>query len=199
MTTQKGAPVLLDWAKARLDEMNATLSSLEAEVGKLQSVARKQAQGAIAEMLKQRDAFSDAIKKQRGATEGAWAKAKAALESDWKAFETSVQQYFDAAREQSGQPMAVFRAVADAQRKAWQHAIDELGKTAAGLATGQKAQAESAMKRMKADAEAAKAKLDTLSRAGTESWSAYKAALAATRAAFDRANQAVQDAFKRAA
>ena len=145
------------------------------------------------------DAFSEALNKHRGVTEATLAKAKIALESDWKAFGTSVQQYFDATREQSGQPMAVFRPAAEAQRKAWQHAIDEFRKTATGLATEQKAQAESAMKRMKADADAAKAKLDTLSRAGTESWPAYKAALAATRAAFDRANQAAQDAFKRVA
>ena len=51
---------------------------------------------------------------------------------------------------------------------------------------------------MKDDADAAQAKLDKLSRAGTESWSALNTALGETRAAFDRANQTAQDAFNRA-
>lgn len=199
MPTKKGAPIVLDWAKARLDEMDATLTSLQAEAGKLGATARKNVQGAIAEMLARRDAFSKAIKKQGGATEDAWAKTKATLESDWNAFETGVQKYFAEAREQGGQQIAVFRASAEAQRKSWQRAIDELREAAAGLASEQKSRAEAAMKRMNADADAAKAKLDALSRAGAKSWSAYKAALTATRAAFDTANQAARDAFKRAA
>ena len=199
MTTQKGTPLLLDWAKARLDEMDATVTSLQSEAGKLQAAARKNAQAVVAEMLKQRDAFGNAIKKQETPTEDAWAKTKAALESEWKAFEASLQRYFDESREQSGQQVAVFRASAEAQRKTWQYSIEEIRRATAGLASEQKVQAEAAMKRMKADADAAKVKLDAVGHAGTESWSAYKAALAATRAAFDSAAQAAQDAFKRAA
>lgn len=51
---------------------------------------------------------------------------------------------------------------------------------------------------MRADAAAAADKLQKLARAPIESWSALNAALAETRAAFDRANQAAQEAFKRA-
>ena len=199
MTTQKGPPLLLDWAKARLAEIDATVTSLQSEAGKLQSTARKNAQAAVTEILKQRDAFRDAIKKQETAAEGAWAKTRTALESDWKAFEGSLQRYFDEARDQSGHQIAVFRASAEAQGKTWQHAIQELRKATAGLASQHKAEAEAAMKQMDAGAVAAKAKLDTMSRAGTESWSAYKAALAATRTAFDHASKAAQDAFKRVA
>ena len=59
--------------------MEATLTSLQAEAGKPQAVARKNVQGVIAEMLAQRDAFSTAIKKQGATAEGAWAKSKARL------------------------------------------------------------------------------------------------------------------------
>ena len=52
---------------------------------------------------------------------------------------------------------------------------------------------------MNADAAAAEEKLQQLNQAGTQSWSALMAALAETRAAFDRANQAAREAFKRAA
>jgi hypothetical protein len=54
------------------------------------------------------------------------------------------------------------------------------------------------VKRMKADAVAAEEKLQKLNRAGTKSWSALMVALTETRAAFDRANQAVREEFKRA-
>jgi len=54
------------------------------------------------------------------------------------------------------------------------------------------------VKRMNTDATAAEEKLQKLNQAGAQSWSALMAALTETRAAFDRANQAARDAFKRA-
>ena len=198
-TARKGTAPFLDWAKARLDEMDATVTSLKSEAGKLKVAASKNAETVLADMLKQRDAFSGAIKKQETTAEDVWAKTKTALESEWKAFEASLQRYFDETREQTGQQVAVFRASAEAQRKTWLHAIEEIQKATAGVASEQKAQAEAVMKRMKTDADAAKVKLDVLAHAATESWSAYKAGLTATRAAFDHASQAAQDVFKRAA
>jgi hypothetical protein len=197
MTTQKDTR-FHDWAKARLDEMDATVTSLEAEAGKLSADARKNAQAVVVKMREQRDAFSNAFKKQEKTAEDAWAKTKAALESEWKGFETSLQEYFDKTREQSGHRIAVFRASAEAQRKTWEHAIEEIRKATVGLASEEKAHAEAAMKRMKADATAAKAMLDALGHAGAEAWSDYKVALTTTRAAFDSAAQAAQKAFKRA-
>jgi hypothetical protein len=51
---------------------------------------------------------------------------------------------------------------------------------------------------MKADASEAEARLQELKQAGSESWTVFGAALAESRKAFDRANQAVWDALKRA-
>ena len=48
------------------------------------------------------------------------------------------------------------------------------------------------------EAAAAEERLQKLNEAGTQSWSALTGALAETRAAFDRANQAARDAFKKA-
>jgi hypothetical protein len=55
------------------------------------------------------------------------------------------------------------------------------------------------VKRMETDAAAAEQQLRKMNEAGKQSWSAFMTALAETRAAFDRANQAAQEAFKRAA
>jgi len=67
------------------------------------------------------------------------------------------------------------------------------------MATRQ-AEIDTAVKRMQADAAAAEKKLQKhVDQMGTQSWSALTAVLTETRAAFDRANQAARDAFKRAA
>jgi hypothetical protein len=58
---------------------------------------------------------------------------------------------------------------------------------------------DAAVKRMNADAVDAEKKLENLNQAGTQSWSALMAALTETGAAFDRANEAAREAFKRAA
>jgi hypothetical protein len=51
---------------------------------------------------------------------------------------------------------------------------------------------------MKAEASAAEAKFEKLTKAGTESWTAWNAALTESRTAFDRANEAAWESFKRA-
>ena len=131
-------------------------------------------------------------------SEADWTRAKAVMDADWNAFEASDQKYIDAAGLKVEQQKAAFQVRANAQRKAWQEAIDKLENTTAGFAADRKVEVESAVKRMKAEADAAEAKLDKLSRAGTKSWAAFGKALGETRTAFDRANQEVYDAFKRA-
>ncbi len=198
VTTQSRMHASFNWAKERLDEMDATLALFESKVGTFQGDARAKAENALAEMRAKRDAFRETIKKEGEMSEADWTRAKAALETDWSAFEASVQKYIEAAGVQVKQEQAAFRVRADAQRKAWQEAIDKLENTAAGLAADNRADVDSAVKHMKAEAATAEAKLDNLNRAGTKSWSAYRTALAETRTAFDHANQTAHDAFKRA-
>ena len=196
--TKSHMHVYLNWAKERLDEMDATLALFESKVGELQGDARAKAERALADMRVKRDAFRETIKKETEMSEADWNRAKASLETDWSAFEASVQQYIDAAGVKVEQQNDAFRVRADAQRKAWQEAIEKLENTTAGFAADRKAEVESAVKRMKAEAVAAEAKLDKLNRAGSKSWSAFKKALGETRTAFDHANQQAYDAFKRA-
>ena len=196
--TKSHMHVYLNWAKERLDEMDATLALFESKVGALQGDARVKAERAIADMRAKRDAFRETIKKEGEMSEADWNRAKKSLETDWSAFEASVQKYIDAAGLQVEQQKAAFQVRADAQRKAWREAIDKLENTTAGFAADRKAEVESAVKRMKAEAGAAETKLDKLNRAESESWSAFKKALGETRTAFDHANQQAYDAFKRA-
>ena len=83
--------------------------------------------------------------------------------------------------------------------KAWREAADKFHDGATKLAAERRADIDAAVKQMKADASEAEARLQKLKQAGSESWTALSAALAESRKAFDRANQAAWDAFKRAA
>jgi len=184
-----------NWVKVRLDEIDATLASLDGEVAKLGGEARTKAEYALADMRAKRDAFRQTIQKEIEQIEGDWNRAKAAREADWKAFEASAQKFIDDASTQAEQQKAAFRARADAQTKAWQQAMEKLQQDATKVTAENKSKAEAAVKQMKADAAAAQAKLEKLKSAGASSWSAYQKALDETRAAFDHANRSAQEAF----
>ena len=200
MPTQSSMHFYLNWAKERLDEMDAALTSLEGEIGGVQADARHIANNALADLRKSRDGFRDAVKNQAKASEAAWISAKAKLEDDWNSFEAGVGKYVESFGKQIDDQQATFKLLAAAQLKAWREAADKLGSDAKEFATEQRVEIDAAVKRMKADAAAAEEKIQkNLNQAGTQSWSALMATLTETRAAFDRANQAAREAFKRAA
>jgi len=188
----------LNWAKERIDEMDATLASLEAKASELQADARSKANQALADMRKKRDDFRDTLKKQSDANEAVWIKEKTRLQSEWNAFETEVEKYIESSSQKIEQQQALFKTQADAQVKAWREAAENLRTVGKEFAAGRRSEIEAALKQMEADAAAAEKKLRTINEAGKQSWSALMAALGETRGAFDRANQAAQKAFKQA-
>ena len=199
MTTQSNIHFFVNWAKGRLDEMDATLTSLEGKVGGVQADARDKANKILADLRKKRDDFRDTVKKQSEANEAAWISAKTDLESEWNGFEAEVKKYVESFDKQIEQQQATFKLQSAAQLKAWRQAADKLGGSAKEFAAERRGEIDAVVKRMNTDATAAEEKLQKLSQAGGQSWSALMAALTETRAAFDRANQAARDAFKRAA
>ena len=199
MTTQSNIHFFVNWAKGRLDEMDATLTSLEGKVGGVQADARDKANKVLADLRKKRDDFRDTVKKQAEANEASWIRTKAQLESEWSAFETEVKQYVDSFGKKIEQQQAIFKLQSAAQLKAWREAANKLNSSAKDFAAERRGEIDAAVKRMNTDATAAEEKLQKLNQAGAQSWSALMAALTETRAAFDRANQAARDAFKRAA
>ncbi len=200
MPTQSSMHFYVNWAKERLDEMDAALTSLEGEIGGVQADARHMANNALADLRKSRDGFRDTVKKQAEASEAAWIGAKAKLEDEWNSFEAGVRKYVESFGKQIEDQQATFKLLAAAQLKAWREAADKLGSDAKEFATERRVEIDAAVKRMKADAAAAEEKIQkNLNQAGTQSWSALMATLTETRAAFDRANQAAREAFKRAA
>ena len=199
MTTQSNTHFFVNWAKGRLDEMDATLTSLEGKVGGVKADARDKANKVLADLRKKRDDFRDSVKKQSEANEAAWISAKTKLESEWNVFEAEVKKYVESFGNQIEQQQATFKLQSAAQLKAWREAANKLGGSAKEFVAERRGEIDAAVKRMNTDATAAEEKLQKLNQAGAQSWSALMAALTETRAAFDRANQAARDAFKRAA
>ncbi len=200
MPTQSSIHFYVNWAKERLDEMDAALTSLEGKVGGVQADVRDKANKVLTDLRKQRDDFRNTVKKQSEANEAAWSSAKAGLEAEWNSFEAEVKKYVESFSKQFEHQQATFKLQAAAQLKAWREAADKLGSDAKEFATERRVEIDAAVKSMKADAAAAEEIIQkNLNRAGTQSWSALMATLTETRAAFDRANQAAREAFKRAA
>ena len=189
----------LNWAKERIDEMDAALTSLEGKIPEVKADLRSKADKALADLREKRDEFREVVKKQTDANEAAWIGAKTQLEADWARFETEVQKYVESFGERIKQQQTTFKLQADAQLKAWREAADKFQAAAAGLAAERRSEIDATLTRMKADAAVADEKLKKLQQAGTESWSVLMAGLTETRAVFDRANQSAREAFKKAA
>jgi hypothetical protein len=199
MATQSNIHFFTNWAKERLDEMDAAVTSLEGTLAEVQSDARDKANKVLADLRKQRDDFRDTIRKQSELNEAAWLVAKSKLELDWNVFEDELKKYVESFGEKIEHQQATFKVQADAQLKAWRELADKLGIDAKNFAAERRDEIDAVVKRMNADAAEAEKKLQKLNQAGTQSWSALMAALTETRAAFDRANQVSQEAFKRVA
>src|SRR5665648_96421 len=95
MTTQSSVHFFLSWAEERINEMDATLASLENKAAETKAEARVKADQFIAEMKKRRDEFESTVKKQAEAGEAAWDGAKVRLETEWKGFETETRKYLE--------------------------------------------------------------------------------------------------------
>ena len=188
----------LNWAKERIDEMDAVLTSLQSRATQVSAESRAAADQLVADLRSKRDAFQNDLRRQAEAGEAAWAQSRAKLESDWSALQADVKKYVEDFGRQMKQQQTTFQDIAAAQLKAWREAADRFQAAAADLAVDRRARMEATVQQMKADASAAEANFQKLAKAGTESWTALSAALTDSRAAFDRANRTAWDAFKRA-
>jgi len=95
MPDQSSMHPYLSWAKQRIDEMDATLASLEARASESKADTKAKAGELIADMKKRRDEFQANVKAQAEAGEAAWQTAKTQLESQWHGFQTEVNTYFE--------------------------------------------------------------------------------------------------------
>ena len=188
----------LNWAKERIDEMDAALASFEMKAGDVKAESKVRAEQIIADLKKRRDEFQVQLKTQADVGEAAWARSKAELEKQWNGFEAQMKIYVESAGKQVEQQQATFKDIAAAQVKAWREAADKFREAAGKVAASHTGDVDAALKQMKADASEAEARLQKLKQAGSDSWSVLSAALAESRKAFDQANQAAWNALRHA-
>ena len=166
MPAQSSMHFYFNWAKERIDEMDAVLASLEAKAGEVQADSRIKADQLIADLHKKRDEFQEAAKKQTDAGEATWLRTKSQLEGTWNDFEIEVKKYVETFGKQIQQ--TTFQNAAAAQLKAWRDAAEKIHSAAAGLAVDRRSDIDATLTRMKADASKAEANLQEFKRAGTE-------------------------------
>jgi hypothetical protein len=131
--------IYLNWTKQRLDEMDATLASLEAKASQQKADAKAKSDQLIADLKKRRDEFQAKAKAQAEASEASWQAAKTQLEAQWNGFEAQVKTYFETVGKQVEQQQATFRDIAAAQVKAWREAADKFHDAAAKVAAEKRA------------------------------------------------------------
>lgn len=197
MQEQSSVHAYLDWTKRRLDEMDATVASLEAKARQLHAESRARADEFIDRLKKQRGEFLDQIQAQGKAGEAAVSASRAQLERQWDAFEAQVGEYFSTVGQQVDQHQATFREAAAAQARAWKDAADELHAEATRAAASRRTDIEAVLEQMTDVGTQAQARLQELQKSGSEAWSALGAALTESRKAFDRAADQAWKAFSR--
>ena len=127
MPTQSSIHFYLNWAKERIDEMDATLTSLEGKVGEVQADARVKANKALADLRKKRDDFRDTVKKQSEANEASLDQRKGTTRSlSGAPSRRRLRKYVESFGKQIEQQQATFKLQAAAQLKAWREAADKL-------------------------------------------------------------------------
>ena len=169
MASQSSIHFFLNWTKERIDEMDATLASLESKTAELRSESRAKADQVIADLRKKRDEFENTAKKQAEAGEAAWDATMKRLEAQWKGFETEINAYLEGLGKDIKQQQAVFQSQFAAQMKAWRETADKTHAAAAEFAAERRKDLDAAVSRMKADAATAQEKLQKLTGAGDKS------------------------------
>jgi multimeric flavodoxin WrbA len=198
MPQQSRAHVYLEWTKQRIDEMDATLASLETKAGQMSAESKAMAERLLAQLKKRREEFQAKAKSNAQESEAVLQASQAQLETLWVDFEAQVKAYFETTGKHFEQQQATFRAVAAAQTKAWREAADHLQAEAMKVAVAKRADIDVAIKQMKVQAAEAEVHFQKLKQAGGESWSALSAALAQSRKTFGRATREAWDAVNRA-
>jgi hypothetical protein len=196
MSEQSSMHLYLNWAKERIDEMDAALASFEVKAGHAKAESKVKADQIVADLKNRRDEFQALLKTQAEAGEAAWERAKTDLEKQWNGFEAEMKTYFETAGKQIEQQQATFKDIATAQANAWHEAAAKFGEAASKVASARSVDLDAALKQMKSDASEAEVRLQKLKQAGSESWSVLSAALAESRKAFDQANQAAWDGLR---
>jgi len=185
----------LEWTKQKLDEIDATLASLEDSAKSLSSDARTEAERALAQIEKARNDLSENFETLRAQGKVTGDYAYAALEAKWTEVELGLQNYLASAATQADTVKKALAARAAAQRESWQKALAVVQATASEAVERARIEVEAAADRLTEAAAKVEAKFGQASNAGDESWKAIQSAIAETRSIHERTWKKITDSF----
>jgi hypothetical protein len=201
MSPQKSGHADLEWAKQKLDEIDATLEALGGSVETLKKDARTEADRAIAWIRTARDAFKakvDAVWPDAAATKALADDTYASLEAKWAEVELAFQEDFLAAA--AGQVNVVKKALkarAEARRQSWQSSLQAIRAASADAIEHAHSEAYAALRRLAAETAKAEARLGQVSAAGDESWTAIKGGLKEAISVYERTWEKISEAVSK--
>jgi hypothetical protein len=201
MSTPDFAQAYLEWTKQKLDESAATLAQIEEAATKFSVEASAKAQEALVQFREARDSFKtkvDALQSDLGASKEVTDAAIAAASAQWTEVELAFQQFLKTSGDQASVVKEALAARAEAQRQSFQTSMQSIqANAAAALEQGRK-EVESSLRRWTEEAEKTLGpKLNQLSAAGDETWSALKTGLDETAAVYEKTWSKITQAFSK--
>lgn len=186
-----GAHAAIAQAQERLAEIDATITVMQDQADKADAAARQKARDAVAALKGIRDTYKkeldEVAARGRQMTADQLAVARAALTAPWTQFQQALDQDVRGLKLDVAQRKAIVEARIKAEQTYWQGVIADLKASAADLTAEQRAAIDARIAAVQGHAEAAKARLTRLARAGQTAWSALKQGLVNSRDAFDDA------------
>jgi hypothetical protein len=201
MSNPDFAQAYLEWTKQKLDESAATLAQIEEAATKFSVEASAKAQEALVQFREARDAFKtkvDALQSDLGASKQVTDAAIAAATAQWTEVELAFQQFLKTSGDQASVVKEALAARAEAQRQSFHTSMQSIqANAAAALEQGRK-EVESSLRRWTEEAEKTLGpKLNQLSAAGDETWSALKTGLDETAAVYEKTWSKITQAFSK--
>jgi chromosome segregation ATPase len=165
-TTQEkpsGAHRALAWSQDRLAQLDADITALENDAGRLRGETRTKAEATLADLRKQRDAYrrraQDAAAHEKNWSDAQVAEERQALDNAWATFQTTRDEYLD----ESAATIATRRAVLEAELEAQEKALAGLRADAAKLSADQRVAIDARIAALNADVDKAKARVSKTS------------------------------------
>ena len=184
-----GAHAAIAQAQERLAEIDATITVMQEQADKADAAARQKARDAVAALKGIRDTYKkeldEVVARGRQMTADQLAVARSALTAPWTQFQQALDQDVRNLKLDVAQRKAIVEARIKAEQSYWQGVIADLQASAANLTAEQRAAIDARIAAVRAHAEAAKARLTRLARAGQTAWSALKQGLVNSREVFD--------------
>jgi hypothetical protein len=201
MSTPDLAQAYLEWTKQKLDESAATLAKLDEAATKLTDEANAKAQEAVGQFREARDAFKakvDALQSDVSGSKQVTDAAMAAVSAQWTEVEMAFQQFLKTSGDQASLVKSALAARAEAQRQSFQASMQSMQASATAAMEQGREEVESSLRRWTEEAEKTLGpKLNQLSAAGDETWSALKTGLGETAAVYEKTWSKISQAFSK--